>query len=91
MQAGTAAIGKQDSIESHLFELSRKIRDCEATISRKEHQLEEIAGREAKLAELLEAKQADLKAIEESRTELRAEMDRVIAEKGRKRRSCIRT
>jgi chromosome segregation protein len=61
--------------------LSRKIRDCEATISRKERQLDEIAGREAKLAELLEAKQADLKAIEESRTELRAEMDRVIEEK----------
>ncbi|MGB9131560.1 MAG: chromosome segregation protein SMC [Methanosarcina sp.] len=77
----TSAIGKQDSIESHLFELSRKIRDCEATISRKENQLEEIAGREAKLSELLEAKQADLKAIEESRTELRAEMDRIIAKK----------
>jgi chromosome segregation protein len=76
-----AAISKQDNIESHLFELSRKIRDCEATTSRKEHQLEEIAGREAKLAELLEAKQADLKAIEESRTELKIEMDRVIAEK----------
>lgn len=76
-----AAISKQDSIESHLFELSRKIRDCEATISQKESQLEEIAGREAKLAELLESKQADLKAIEESRTELGAEMDRVIAEK----------
>ncbi len=79
-----AAISKQDSIESHLFELSRKIRDNEATISRKEHQLEEIAGRETKLAELLEAKQADLKAIEESKTELRAEMDRVIAEKADK-------
>ncbi len=76
-----AAISKQDSIESHLFELSRKIRDCEATISRKENQLDEIAGREAKLAELLEAKQADLKAIEESRTELGTEMDRVTAEK----------
>ncbi|MEL7665433.1 MAG: chromosome segregation protein SMC [Methanosarcina mazei] len=79
-----AAISKQDSIESHVFELSRKIRDCEATISRKELELQEIAGREAKLAELLEAKQADLKAIEESRTELRAEMDRVIAEKTEK-------
>ncbi len=79
-----AAISKQDNIESHLFELSRKIRDCEATISRKEHQLEEIAGREAKLAELLESKQADLKAIEESRTELGAEMERVIAEKADK-------
>ncbi len=81
------AINKQDSIESHLFELSRKIRDSEATISRKEHQLEEIAGREAKLAELLEAKQADLRAIEESRTELRAEMDRVIEEKSEKESS----
>ena len=79
-----AAISKQDSIESHVFELSRKIRDCEATISRKELELQEIAGREAKLAELLEAKQADLKTIEESRTELRAEMDRVIAEKTEK-------
>lgn len=79
-----AAISKQDNIESHLFELSRKIRDCEATISRKEHQLEEIAGRETKLAELLESKQADLKAIEESRTELGAEMERVIAEKADK-------
>jgi chromosome segregation protein len=78
------AINKQDSIESHLFELSRKIRDSEATISRKEHQLEEIAGREAKLAELLEAKQADLRAIEESRKELRNEMDRVIEEKAEK-------
>ncbi|HHV24757.1 MAG: chromosome segregation protein SMC [Methanosarcina sp.] len=82
-----AAISKQDSIESHLFELSRKIRDNEATISRKESQLEEIAGREAKLAELLEAKQADLKAIEESKTELRAEMDRVIAEKAEKEKA----
>lgn len=82
-----AAISKQDSIESHLFELSRKIRDCEATISRKERQLEEIAGREAKLAELLEARQADLKAIEESRAELRAEMDRVIAEKAEKEKT----
>lgn len=80
----TAAIGKQDSIESHLFELSRKIRDSEATISRKERQLEEIAGREAKLAELLEAKQADLKAIENSRIELRAEMDETISEKAEK-------
>jgi chromosome segregation protein len=80
----TAAISKQDSIESHLFELNRKIRDCEATISRKERQLEEIAGREAKLAELLEAKQADLKAIENSRIELRAEMDKVISEKAEK-------
>lgn len=80
----TAAIGKQDSIESHLFELSRKIRDCEATISRQERELEEIAGREAKLAELLEAKQADLKAIENFRTELRAEMDKVISEKAEK-------
>ena len=80
----TAAIGKQDSIESHLFELSRKIRDSEATISRKEHQLEEIAGREAKLAELLEAKQADLKAIEDSRIALRTEMDKAISEKAEK-------
>ena len=80
----TAAIGKQDSIESHLFELNRKIRDCEATISRQERELEEIAGREAKLAELLEAKQADLKAIENFRTELRAEMDKVISEKAEK-------
>ena len=39
-----AAISKQDSIESHVFELSRKIRDCEATISRKEQELQEIAG-----------------------------------------------
>lgn len=82
-----AAISKQDSIEGHLFELNRKIRDCEATISRKERQLEEIAGREAKLAELLEARQADLKAIEESRTELRAEMDRVIAKKAEKEKA----
>lgn len=79
-----AAIAKQDSIESHVFELNRKIRDCEATISRKERQLEEIAGREAKLAELLEAKQADLRAIEDSRAELRAEMDRIISEKTEK-------
>jgi chromosome segregation protein len=79
-----AAISKQDNIESHVFELSRKIRDCEATISRKEQELQDIAGREAKLAELLEAKQADLKAIEESRTELKAEMDRVILEKADK-------
>ncbi|AKB49664.1 Chromosome partition protein smc [Methanosarcina barkeri str. Wiesmoor] len=83
-ESRNAAINKQDSIESHLFELSRKIRDCEATISRKESQLDEIAGREAKLAELLEAKQADLKAIEESRTELGTEMDRVTAEKADK-------
>jgi chromosome segregation protein len=83
----TAAIGKQDSIESHVFELSRKIRDCEATISRKESQLEEITGRETKLAELLEAKQADLKAIESSRTELRIEMDKVIAEKVEKEKA----
>jgi chromosome segregation protein len=41
-----AAISKQDSIESHVFELSRKIRDCEATISRKELEIQEIAGRE---------------------------------------------
>ncbi|MDY0129997.1 MAG: chromosome segregation protein SMC [Methanosarcina vacuolata] len=82
-----AAISKQDSIESHLFELSRKIRDCEATISRKENQLDEIAGREAKLAELLESKQADLKAIEESRTELGTEMDRVTAEKAHKEKA----
>jgi chromosome segregation protein len=82
-----AAISKQDSIESHLFELNRKIRDCEAMISRKEQQLEEIAGREAKLAELLEAKQADLKAIEEARAELKAEMDRVIAEKAEKEKA----
>ena len=79
-----AAISKQDSIESHVFELSRKIRDCEATISRKELELQEIAGREAKLAELLEVRQADLRAIEEARTELKAEMDRVIAEKTEK-------
>lgn len=83
-ESRNAAINKQDSIESHLFELSRKIRDCEATISRKESQLDEIAGREAKLAELLESKQADLKAIEESRTELGTEMDRVTAEKADK-------
>ncbi len=82
-----AVITKQDSIESHVFELSRKIRDCEATISRKEHQLEEIAGREAKLAELLEAKQADFKAIEDSRTELRAEMDRVLVVKAEKEKA----
>ncbi len=82
-----AAISKQDNIESHLFELSRKIRDCEANTSRKERQLEEIAGREAKLAELLEEKQADLKAIEESRTELKADMDRVIAEKTEKEKA----
>ncbi|MCQ1534121.1 chromosome segregation protein SMC [Methanosarcina sp. KYL-1] len=79
-----AAIGKQDNIESHLFELSRKIRDCEANISRKEQQLEEIEGRETKLAELLEARQADLRAIEVARTQLRNEMDRVIAEKAEK-------
>ncbi|MGB9928730.1 MAG: chromosome segregation protein SMC, partial [Methanosarcina sp.] len=79
-----AAISKQDSIESHVFELSRKIRDCEATISRKELELQEIAGREVKLAELLEARQADLRAIEEARTELKAEMDKVIAEKAEK-------
>jgi chromosome segregation protein len=82
-----AAISKQDSIESHLFELSRKIRDCEATISRKENQLEEIAGREAKLAELLESKQADLKSIEESRTELGTEMEKVSAEKSDKEKT----
>jgi chromosome segregation protein len=67
--------------------LSRKIRECEATISRKESQLEEISGRETKLAELLEAKQADLKAIESSRTELRIEMDKVIAEKAEKEKA----
>lgn len=86
-ESRNAAISKQDSIESHLFELSRKIRDCEATISRKESQLEEIAGRETKLAELLESKQADLKSIEESRTELGAEMDRVTAEKADKEKA----
>lgn len=83
----SAAISKQDSIESHLFELSRKIRDCEATISRKENQLEEISGREAKLAELLESKQADLKSIEESRTELGTEMEKVSAEKSEKEKT----
>ncbi len=83
----TAAIIKQDNIENHLFELSRKIRDCEVTILRKEHQLEEIAGRGAKLAELLETKQTDLKAIENSRTELRVEMDNIIAEKSEKEKT----
>ncbi|HII00644.1 TPA: chromosome segregation protein SMC [Methanosarcinaceae archaeon] len=77
----TAAIGKQDNIESHLFELNRKVRDCEEEISRKELQLEEIEGREAKLEGLLHSKQADLRAIEKARTELRSEMDGVIAEK----------
>ncbi len=83
----TAAISKQDNIESHLFELSRKIRDYEVTISRKGYQLEEIAGRGTKLAELLETKQTDLKAIENSRTELRVEMDKIIAEKSEKEKS----
>lgn len=78
------AIGKQDNIESHLFELSRKIRDCEANISRKEEQIQEIAGREAKLAELLEAKQEELKAIEVSKLQLRSEMDKIILEKAEK-------
>ena len=82
-----AAINKQDTIESHLFELSRKIRDFEVTISRKGYQFEEIAGRGAKLGELLETKQTDLKEIENSRTELRVEMDKIIAEKSEKQKA----
>lgn len=79
----SAAIDKQDRIESSLYELNRRIRDCEEETSRREIQLEEIAGRETKLAGLVEAKETELLEIERARAELRDEMDRVIAEKGK--------
>lgn len=80
----TTAIEKQDSIENSLYETNRRVRDCEEEISRKELQIAEIAGRDAKLSDLFEAKQAELRELEEARTALRQEMDRVTVEKGEK-------
>lgn len=77
----STAIKKLDQIESHISQVNREIHEHDKEISRKEMHIEEIAGRGERLSQLIESKNAELLQIEESRKELREEMDTVVSRK----------
>ncbi|WP_406660508.1 chromosome segregation protein SMC [Methanolobus sp. ZRKC3] len=75
------AIKKLDQIESHISQVNREIHECDKEISKKELHLEEISGRGDRLAQLIESKNSELIQIEESRKELREEMEGIVSQK----------
>ncbi|MDW7731874.1 MAG: chromosome segregation protein SMC [Methanolobus sp.] len=77
----STAIKKLDQIESHISQVNREIHEHDKEISKKEMHIEEIAGRGERLSQLIESKNAELLQIEESRKELREEMDAVVSRK----------
>ena len=80
----SAAIKKLDAVEGHIADVNREINEHDKEISRKEMQLEEIANRGERLAQVLAAKNAELAEIEETRKQLRTEMEAVTAQKKEK-------
>lgn len=80
----SAAIKKLDAVEGHVADVNREINEHDKEISRKEMQLEEIASRGERLAQMLAAKNAELAQIEEDRKQLRTEMESVTAQKAEK-------
>jgi chromosome segregation protein len=80
----SAAIKKLDAVEGHIADVNREINEHDKEISRKEMQLEEIASRGERLAQVLAAKNAELAQIEEDRKQLRTEMESVTAQKAEK-------
>lgn len=80
----STAIKKLDQIESHISQVNREIHEHDKEISKKEMYIEEIAGRGERLSQLIESKNAELAEIEESRKELREEMDSVVSQKEEK-------
>ncbi len=78
------AIRKQDTVEGHISDVNREIHDCEKDISKKEMQFEEIGNRGERLSQVIETKNAELENIEVERSEMREEMEQVIADKQEK-------
>jgi chromosome segregation protein len=75
------AIKKLDQVEGHVAQINREIHEHDKEISKKQMQLEEIAGRGERLDQLIEAKSQELEEIEEARKQLRVEMDATISKK----------
>jgi len=80
----STAIKKLDQIEGHIAQVNREIHEHDKEISRKEMHLEEISGRGERLAQLIESKNTELADIEESRRQLREEMESVVCGKEEK-------
>ncbi|TQD28239.1 chromosome segregation protein SMC [Methanolobus vulcani] len=75
------AIKKLDQVEGHVAQINREIHEHDKEISKKQMQLEEIAGRGERLEQLIDAKSNELAEIEEARKQLRVEMDATLAKK----------
>ncbi|MBP1910084.1 chromosome segregation protein SMC [Methanolobus bombayensis] len=75
------AIKKLDQVEGHIAQINREIHEHDKDISKKQMQLEEIAGRGERLDQLIEAKSQELEEIEEGRKQLRVEMDSTLTKK----------
>jgi chromosome segregation protein len=75
------AIKKLDQVEGHISQINREIHEHDKEISKKQMQIEEIAGRGERLNQLIESKSRELEEIEESRRELRGEMDGTVSKK----------
>lgn len=78
------AIKKLDQVEGHISQINREVHECDKDISKKELHLEEISGRGERLAQLIETKNSELLEIEESRKELRQEMETIVSQKEEK-------
>ncbi|MBN2487513.1 MAG: chromosome segregation protein SMC [Methanosarcinaceae archaeon] len=77
----SAAIKKLDTVEGHISDVNRDVHECDKDITKKEMQLEEIAGRGERLAQMIGSKNAELVEIEGSRKNLREEMDGIVVQK----------
>lgn len=75
------AIKKLDQVEGHVAQINREIHEHDKEISKKQMQLEEIAGRGERLDQLIDAKSHELEEIEEARKQLREEMDSTLTKK----------
>jgi chromosome segregation protein len=80
----STAIKKLDTVEGHIADVNREINECDKEIARKQMQLEEIAGRSERLEQLLTSKNAELSLIEETRKQLRTDMEYITAQKREK-------
>ncbi len=78
------AIKKLDQVEGHISQINREIHEHDKEISKKQMQLEEIAGRGERLTQLIETKNKELEEIEVSRRDLRDEMDETVTQKQEK-------
>ncbi|MDG6244202.1 MAG: chromosome segregation protein SMC [Methanolobus sp.] len=75
------AIKKLDQVEGHISQINREIHEHDKEISKKQMQIEEIAGRGERLGQLIDSKSRELEEIEGSRRELRVEMDETVSKK----------